>query len=345
MATKNFATMTTKKLNALLETANEDDKLAIQAVLDARAQASASAAAPAETTEASAETTEAPAEAAPAAPTSDSKKLSDEELHALAEECKKNINHRCQVVPFNTIQWVDGTIVSVIEEKRSNKVIYAIKTDDGRRVAKVYNSELIKIFDEVVEPVRAARGTRVKAAKDPWTDEAINEAVNEVIGNVGKTVKFEKFRTTDENGEEEIHFIEGRVVAIVPDKRTQRLLYRIAVPAPVEGNPLAVKIMHKVCSAEGLEFSVEFDEEGVKLNESYCRRRENAATRVPVTPQDRVLKCEENLKKAEEKLQKAQEDLEAKKQQLEAAKAELDAYLASQGVTETEAENTEEELA
>lgn len=337
MATKNFATMTTKKLNALLETANEDDKLAIQAVLDARAQASVSAAAPAETTEAPAETTEAPA--------TDSKKLSDEELHALAEECKKNINHRCQVVPFNTIQWVDGTIVSVIEEKRSNKVIYAIKTDDGRRVAKVYNSELIKIFDEVVEPVRATRGTRAKAAKDPWTDEAINEAVNEVISNVGKTVKFEKFRTTNENGEEEIHFVEGRIVAIVPDKRTQRLLYRIAVPAPVEGNPLAVKIMHKVCNAEGLEFSAEFDEEGAKLNESYCKRRENAATRVPVTPQDRVLKCEENLKKAEEKLQKAQEDLEAKKQQLEAAKAELDAYLASQGENAgTESAESEEDL-
>ena len=54
--------------------------------------------------------------------------MTDEERHVLAEELKKNVNHRCQAVPFNTVEWVDGYIAGVIEEKRSNKVLYAIKT-------------------------------------------------------------------------------------------------------------------------------------------------------------------------------------------------------------------------
>lgn len=355
MTTKKFSQMTTKKLNALLATASEEDKKAIEAVLAAREQAQAFAAP---------ETT---AEETPAAPASEEEtqlsleeeaaikaaeengglnplyngskatqekkpKMTDEDRHALAEELKKNVNHRCQAVPFNTAEWVDGYIAGVIEEKRSNKVLYAIKTDDGRRIVKVHDSNLVRILDEVVEPEKKARARKAKDPVDKveWTPEAIAEEVNEVIGNVGKTVEFEKYRTTDENGEEHIEMVIGRIVAIVPDKRTQRLLYRISVPVPIEGNPLATKTMHKIVKAEGIKIAEEFDEEGAQLNAKYLERREAAATRTPLTPQDRVIRCEENVKKAEEKLQKAQEELEAKKKQLEDAKKELDEYFAGQ---------------
>lgn len=358
MATKKFSQMTTKKLNALLATASDEDKKAIEAVLAAREQAQAPAAPAAP---------EATAEETPAAPASEEEtqlspeeeaaikaaeengglnplyngskatlekkpKMTDEERHALAEELKKNVNHRCQAVPFNTAEWVDGYIAGVIEEKRTNKVLYAIKTDDGRRIIKVHDSNLVRILDEVVEPEKKARARKAKdpADKVEWTPEAIAEEVNEVIGNVGKMVEFEKYRTTDENGEEHIEMVVGRIVAIVPDKRAQRLLYRISVPAPIEGNPLATKTMHKIVKAEGIKIAEEFDEEGAQLNAKYLERREAAATRTPLTPQDRVIRCEENVKKAEEKLQKAQEELEAKKKQLEDAKKELDAYLAAQ---------------
>lgn len=371
MATKKFSQMTTKKLNALLATASDEDKKAIEAVLAAREQAQAPAAP---------ETT---AEETPAAPASEEEtqlspeeeaaikaaeengglnplyngskatqekkpKMTDENRHALAEELKKNVNHRCQAVPFNTAEWVDGYIAGVIEEKRSNKVLYAIKTDDGRRIIKVHDSNLVRILDEVVEPEKKARARKAKdpADKVEWTPEAIAEEVNEVIGNVGKPVEFEKYRTTDENGEEHIEMVIGRIVAIVPDKRAQRLLYRISVPAPIEGNPLATKTMHKVVKAEGIKIAEEFDEEGAQLNAKYLERREAAATRTPLTPQDRVIRCEENVKKAEEKLQKAQEELEAKKKQLEDAKKELDEYLAGQANGETAeapAETTAEE--
>ena len=363
--------MTTKKLNALLATASDEDKKAIEAVLAAREQAQAPAA------------PKATAEETPAAPASEEEtqlspeeeaaikaaeengglnplyngskatqekkpKMTDEDRHALAEELKKNVNHRCQAVPFNTVEWVDGYIAGVIEEKRSNRVLYAIKTNDGRRIVKVHDSNLVRILDEVVEPEKKARARKAKdpADKVEWTPEEIAEEVNEVIGNVGKPVEFEKYRTTDENGEEHIEMVIGRIVAIVPDKRAQRLLYRISVPAPIEGNPLATKTMHKIVKAEGLKIAEEFDEEGAQLHAKYLERREAAATRSPFTPQDRVIRCEENVKKAEEKLQKAQEELEAKKKQLEDAKKELDEYFVGQvnGETaEAPAETTAEE--
>ena len=373
MATKKFSQMTTKKLNALLATASDEDKAAIEAVLAAREQAQAPAAVEETPAEAAPAATEETAEETPLTPeeeaaikaaeengglnslyngskaTQEKKpKMTDEERHALAEELKANINHRCQAVPFNTAEWVDGYIAGVIEEKRSNKVLYAIKTDDGRRIIKVHDSNLVRILDEVVEPEKKARARKAKdpADKVEWTPEAIAEEVNEVIGNVGKTVEFEKYRTTDENGEEHIEMVVGRIVAIVPDKRAQRLLYRISVPAPIEGNPLATKTMHKVVKAEGIKIAEEFDEEGAQLNAKYLERREAAATRTPLTPQDRVIRCEENVKKAEEKLQKAQEELEAKKKQLEDAKKELDEYLVGQANGETAeapAETTAEE--
>ena len=371
MTTKNFSQMTTKKLNALLATASDEDKKAIEAVLAAReqAQALAAPAAPEATTEetpASEEETQLSPEEEAAIKAAEENgglnpvynsskatqekkpKMTDEERHVLAEELKKNVNHRCQAVPFNTAEWVDGYIAGVIEEKRSNKVLYAIKTDDGRRIVKVYDSNLVHILDEVVEPEKKAR---VRKAKDPvnkveWTPEAIADEVNEVIGNVGKTVEFEKYRTTDENGEEHIEMVIGRIMAIIPDKRTQRLLYRILVPTPIEGNPLATKTMYRIVKAEGIKIAEEFDEEGAQLNVKYLERREAAATRTPLTPQDHVIRCEENVKKAEEKLQKAQEELEAKKKQLEDAKKKLDEYLAGQvnGETaEAPAETTAEE--
>lgn len=372
MVTKKFSQMTTKKLNALLATASDEDKKAIEAVLAAREQAQAPVSEETQSEVANPvqefEDTENPLtpeeEAAIKAaeengginPMSNSSKatqekkpkMTDEDRHALAEELKKNVNHRCQAVPFNTVEWVDGYIAGVIEEKRNNKVLYAIKTDDGRRIVKVHDSNLVRILDEVVEPEKKARARKVKDPVDKieWTPEAIAEEVNEVIGNVGKTVEFEKYRTTDENGEEHIEMVIGRIVAIVPDKRAQCLLYRISVPAPIEGNPLATKTMHKVVKAEGIKIAEEFDKEGAQLNAKYLERREAAAIRTLLTPQDRVIRCEENVKKVEEKLQKVQEELEAKKKQLEDAKKELDEYFAGQvnGETaEAPAETTAEE--
>ena len=121
MATKKFSQMTTKKLNALLATASDEDKKAIEAVLAAReqAQAPAAPAAPEATAEETPAAPEATAEETQLSPeeeaaikaaeengglnplyngskaTQEKKpKMPDEDRHALAEELKKNVNHR-----------------------------------------------------------------------------------------------------------------------------------------------------------------------------------------------------------------------------------------------------------
>ena len=132
MATKKFSQMTTKKLNALLATANDEDKKAIEAVLAAREQTQVSVSGETQSEVANSvqefEDTENPLtpeeEAAIKAaeengginPMSNSSKatqekkpkMTDGDRHALAEELKKNVNHRCQAVPFNTAEWVDA---------------------------------------------------------------------------------------------------------------------------------------------------------------------------------------------------------------------------------------------
>ena len=342
MATKNFAQMTTKKLNALLATVSEEDKAAIQAVLATREQSAFSKPVEFEDEKPLTEEEQAILDAAEAngginpmyngSAGEKKPKLSDEELDALAEELKSNINHRCQVVPFNTAEWVDGHIAGVVKEKRSGKILYAIKTDDGRRIVKVHDSNLLRVLGEVIEPKKKARARKVKETIE-WTPEAIAQEVSAASCNVGKTIELEKYRTIDDNGEEQVEMVTGRIIGIVPEKRTRRLLYRISVPAPTEEAPTATKIVHKVVAPE-LSIAEEFDAEGKEFNDKYLARREASAARTPMTPQSRYMKCEENLKKAEEKLQKAQEELNAKKQALEEAKKELDAYLATQASTE-----------
>lgn len=325
MATKKFAQMTTKKLNALMATASDKDKKAIEAVLAAREQAKATAEAPA-----AEETPLTPEEEAAikAAEENDGlnplyngskaaqekkPKMTDEERHALAEELKANINHRCQAIPFNTAEWVNGYIAGVVEEKRSNKVLYAIRVDDGRRIVKVHDSNLLKIFEEVVTPEK--KSGRVKE-KVEWTPEKIEEEISKVIENVGKNCSTHDYQA-------------ARIVALVVDKRAKSLLYKIAVPAPTAESPEATKFIHKVVGAD-IEIAEDFDEEGLVRNKKYRERFENKGNGKSFSPQERVRFCEEAVKKAEERLQKAEEVLKAKQEVLAKAKADLNAYLAAQ---------------
>ncbi len=313
METEKFAQLTTKKLQALIGIASEEDKEAIRAELEARGE----------------DVREKALEARGA-----HSRITNDERTILAEELKANINHRCQVVPFNTAEWTGGYIVGVIEEKRNNKILYAIRTDEGKRIVKVHNSNLLRIFDEMVEPEvkeKFKRGRPVKKSKRvEWTPEMIATEVNAVIGNVGKLVRFEKYRTIDaETGAERVEYNEGRIVNIISDKKGQRLFYRIQVFNPTADNPDAFRLMHKVITAN-LEIADSFDAEGERINNRYRKRREVAIAHAPVTPQDRFVQCEEALKKAEEKLEKATAEVRARRTQLEEARAELDKWLECQ---------------
>ena len=330
MATKKFNQMTTKKLVALMATASDEDKAAIQEVLDAREQAAAT------DNEDEALTPEQEAAIAEAEKngginpmyngsksTQEKKpKLSNEELHELSESLRGNIGHRCQVVPFGTIEWTDGYIAGIMEEKRSGKILYAIKLEDGRRIVKVHDSNLLKVLEETVEIHRAPR---TRAEKLERTPEMAAAEFNEALSNVGKPVM--------------VGDIKGRIVLILDEKRAQKVFYRIEIPAPTEENPNATKITHKVVGSSAVVLE-EFDAEGTELNTKYRERLAGAKSRKSITPQDRVILCEENVKKLEEKLQKVMAELETKKQQLEDAKSELQSYLATQA--EPTSEETED---
>lgn len=322
MATKNYSKMTTAKLNALLKIASDEEKAAIEAVLAEREQKVAKAQAEAKVEEtkgaelfpeetAAIEGKEAETEDKPKK--AEKAKLSAEELEKIADECRANIRHKCQVVPFNTVEWLNGVVVGVVVDKRSGSVLYAVKVEDGRRIVKKYDSKLIKIFDEIDEATPARRG-RTKgessATVDSNGDWDMEADIEKYIVNVGRKIKFDAFATGEE--------LEGRIIGLVPDKRVNRILYRIEV---VDAELNTKKTMHKVASSSGFTIAEDFDEEGAKFNEQYCERRSRAS--VKASPEERVAICEEAVKKAEAALEKAKATLEAKLKQLEAAKEEL----------------------
>lgn len=337
MAQKNYAQMPTKKLNALLETVtDESEKAAIEKVLAKRGQLAPGDNAPATVNpnaELSAEEqaaidaangTDADASEKQAA-TAKKVKPTDEERAALAAKLREEaVGHKCQVVPFNSIKWVNGVIVAIVEEKRTNKCLYAVKANDGRRIVKAYGSELIKISDEVVELTRAPRGGKSKEELPEWTHEEIEKAVQEVIGNVGKQISY--VETGALGAEiENAPTILGRIISLVPNKRKHTILYRIEIQ-PAEDAPEGTpkKYAHKVTTNDKLAIAEELDDEGKKINEAFIARR-NGERKTPTTktPEEALAIAEQQLKKAEEHKAKAEASIEKWTAKIEEIKAKI----------------------
>ena len=302
----NFKKMSDEELVALQETADEQTLAAIEAELESRAAAAA-----AETAEPAAE------EAAPEA--DDEAKAA--ELEALLAECQQNVGHRCRLVPVGTIEWEEGTVVGCVKIKRSNTIAYAVKLDNGKRVVKNYKAPLFEILDEVVERAKVTRHAGSRAKAEPWSEERMAEEVAKYIGNVGRAIVI-KGATEEEN-------ITGQITGIVPVKRSNSVLYRVAIPAPTEEDPKAVAIVHKsVVNTDAYDI-MDATEESEAFNANYMAHRENLANRTPLTGAELILDLELKLEKAKEAVKKAEERVAAlekaiaeKKAQLEAAAAE-----------------------
>ena len=301
---RNFKKMSNEELVALQETADEQTIAAIEAELESRAVADVEG----QTAE-----TEEPAEA-----TEETKAA---ELEALLAECQQNVGHRCRLVPVGTIEYENGTVVGCVKIKRSNTVAYAVKLDNGKRVVKNYKAPLFEILDEVVERAKVTRHAGSRAKAEPWSEERMAEEVTKYIGNVGRAIVI-KGATEEEN-------IVGQITGIVPVKRSNSVLYRVAVPAPTEEDPKAVAIVHKsVVNTDAYDI-MDATEESEAFNANYMAHRENLANRTPLTGAELVLDLELKLEKAKEAVKKAEERVAAlekaiaeKKAQLEAAAAE-----------------------
>lgn len=344
----NFNQMSTKKLKAMLKDENvtAEDKAAIQNVLNIRNAVSASAEA-VKASELSSEEAEAIAKAEGdiAGPKVEKKaakavnRMTDEERIALAEKLRAEaVNHRCEVVPFNSLEWVPGIVAAVIEEKRTNKVMLAVKTDDGRRIVKTHDSQLIKILDEVVEPakkVRSNKKTQLDENGNPivkevveWTDEAIEEAVKKVIGNVGKTVSYPEAGAYGEVAED-APIVTGRIVSLVPNKRQQTILYRIELDQANEDG--TKKYAHKVTTNSALVIAESLDEAGQKINDSFTTRRyKEVEPKVQMTPEEAFAAAEASLNKAKEALVKAQALVDKRQALFDAAKEAYEATLSNE---------------
>lgn len=358
MATKKFAQMSTKKLNALLETASEEEKAQILEVLNTRNAASngAEAQSPAKSEElteeekaaiAAAEAENGATEEKKAPAKEKAHKMTDEERAALAEKLRvEAVDHKCQVIPFNSLEWVDGVIVSIIEEKRTNKVMFAVKTDDGRRVVKAHDSKLIKILDETVERAKRTRGKKAEGEaenEEPWTDEEIEEAVKEVIGNVGKTVSYPEAGAYGQIAENAAT-ITGRIVSLVPAKRSKSILYRIELDQEDENAPK--KYAHKVSTLDTLQIAEELDEVGQKINEAFTARRYKEPTEAkPAKNEKEAFEyATEMLEKAKLQLEKAKQLVEKREANLASAKEAYDKAI-EEGKTFDEPEPEAEEPA
>lgn len=337
MAQKNYAQMPTKKLNDLLEkVTDENEKAAIEQVLAKRGQLAPGDNAPA-TVNPNAKLSAEEQAAIDAANGTDADasekqadtakkvKPTDEERAALAAKLREEaIGHKCQVVPFNSIEWVNGIIVAIVEEKRTNKCLYAIKADDGRRIVKAYGSELIKISDETVELTRTPRGGKSKEEFPEWTHEEIEKAIQEVIGNVGKQISY--VETGALGAEiENAPTILGRIISLVPNKRNHTILYRIEIQ-PAEDAPEGTpkKYAHKVTTNDKLAIAEELDDEGKKINEAFIARR-NGERKTPTakTPEEALAIAEQQLKKAEEHKAKAEASIEKWTAKIEEIKAKI----------------------
>ena len=306
----NFKKMSDEELVALQETADEKTLAAIEAELESRATAAA------EDAEAATEDAEAATEDAEA-----TEEVKAAELETLLAECQQNVGHRCRLVPVVTIEYENGTVVGCVKIKRSNTVAYAVKLDNGKRVVKNYKAPLFEILDEVVERAKVTRhaGSRTKA--EPWSDERMAEEIAKYIGNVGRAIVI-KGATEEEN-------VTGQITGIVPVKRSNSVLYRVAIPAPTEEDPKAVTIVHKsVVNTDAYDI-MDATEESEAFNANYMAHRENLASRTPLTGAELILDLELKLEKAKEAVKKAEERVAAlekaiaeKKAQLEAAPAE-----------------------
>lgn len=362
MATKKFAQMSTKKLNALLETASDEDRVAIQAILDARSNKQAvtelsneekQAMETAEGNELSEEEEQAIKNAEANAPKTEkskggrkaSPKMSEEELLEAEKQAKENVGHRCTVLLPGTAIRVNGTILTTLKDKRVMRVYYQIETDavddmESRKIYKKFGSEEIDILDEVVElKKKAASKARVAKAKmeaGEWEAEA--EAVREIAGqNVGKIVELPAVGA------------QGRIVSLLNDKRSFGMYYRIEF----EDENGVKKTCHKIINYSKAEdgsiilaelpgLAEELDEKGLEMNQAY-QERKTREPRKMLTPEEKVLACEEAVKKAKATLEKAQETLVMRETALATAKAELENKFKAQ--EDLAGGNEEEDLA
>lgn len=342
MTTKNFEKLTTKKLNALLNSASDEEKALIQAELDKRSEAQA-AAASAQTSQANghyeAEASELSpeeqaivdaAEAEEKAGKATSKKthlsMTPEEIEARKAEMTENVGHVVKVMPNGEVEWMEGYIAGVQHDKRSNACMYIVKVN-GKTVRKAYGAKSLIVTEEVKEIVKAEKKVRTSKAtgevKAKRTYEEAEELRENAKPNVGRYAMLPV-------GDEKVKVYAN---GIMLDKRSNAVLFAFKNE---EG-----KTLYKAVDNQTIEWLDEWNE----------KKRESVSTpKAALNPKQKHEDLAAKLAKAEEAAAKAHAKVEELKALYEASKTACEEWLATDEgkafveleATEQPAETTEE---
>lgn len=342
MATKNFEKLTTKKLNALLNSASEEEKALIQTELDKRSEAQAAAASAQENMEtkgkghyemeaselspeeqAIIDAAEAEEKAGKATSKKTNLSLTPEEIEVRKAEMTENIGHVVKVMPNGEVEWMEGYISGVQHDKRSNACMYIVKVN-GKTVRKAYGAKSLIITEEVKEIVKAEKKAKeAKVAGEPRakrTYEEAEELRDNAKPNIGRYAMLPV-------GEEKIKVYAN---GIMLDKRSNAVLYAFKNE---EG-----KTQYKAVDNKSIEWLDEWNEE--KRNRA---NSEHAATKAGLNPKQKLEALAAKVEKAKEALAKAQEKLDSLMALYEPAKAACEEWLTTdKGKAFAETETTEQ---
>lgn len=333
MATKNFKKLTTKKLNALLNSASDEEKALIQAELDKRSEAQAAANSAEEAQynsngpghyemEASELSPEEQAivdaaEAEEKAGKATSKKthlsMTPEEIEARKAEMAENVGHVVKVMPNGEVEWMEGYISGVQHDKRSNALMYIVKVE-GKTVRKAYGAKSLIVTEEVKEIVKAEKKVRTSKAKRTY--EEAEELRENAKPNVGRYAMLPV-------GDEKVKVYAN---GIMLDKRSNAVLFAFKNE---EG-----KTLYKAVDNQTIEWLDEWNEK---------KRESVSAPKTALNPKQKHEDLAAKLAKAEEAAAKARAKVEELKALYEASKTACEEWLATdEGKAFVESEATEQ---
>jgi hypothetical protein len=301
MATKNYAKMSQKSLLALLgnNETTEEEKAAIQEVLDARAQEAAGI---------SQETpTVVEVDADDAEPSEDETKAKEAQVaarQAVVDGMREMIGHKAQVVPFNTATWVTGVVTGVLDDQRAKNPLWIVKDlESGKIIRKAFGSDLIKVSE--TEKVAIPKNVRSQKGVE-YTEKQIMEQLADAYQQIGKYAEIVEFNNKD--GE----VTKALIIGAMHEKRSNRVMYRMR--SEVTG-----KTIHKVYG-NGIKVLEEIDPEIFAKN---AEKREKAATLSD--PAKRAEYIAKEIEQISDQIAQLQEKAEAKRQALAEAEAEAKA--------------------
>jgi hypothetical protein len=292
--------MSQKSLLALLgnEGTTEEERVAIQAVLDARAQ---------ETAGISQETpTVVEVEPDNEEPSEDEAKAKEAQVaarQAIVAEMKAKIGYKTKVVPFNTATWVEGVVTGVLDDQRAKNPLWVVKDlESGKIIRKAFGSDLIKISETekvaIPKNVRTSKGVK-------YTEKEIMEQLADAYQQIGKFAEIVEFNNKD--GE----VTKALIIGAMHEKRSNRVMYRLRKE---DG-----KTIHKVYG-NGVKVLEEIDPEIFAKN---AEKREKAATLSD--PAKRAEYIAKEIEQLSDQIAQLQEKIEVKRQALAEAEAEAKA--------------------